>query len=50
MALVGGKWDVVAMLVGAGARITPAQSGQIFMQPPEAQAQRDLLARATKPE
>lgn len=50
MALVGGKWDVVAVLVDAGARVTPAQSGQIFMQSPVEQAQRDLLARATKPE
>lgn len=36
MALVGGKWDVVAVLVDAGARITPVEAGQIFMQPPEA--------------
>ena len=50
MALVGGKWDVVAVLVDAGARITPVEAGQIFMQPPQAQAERDLLARATKPE
>ncbi len=50
MALVAGKWDVVAVLVDAGARITPVEAGQIFMQPPEAQADRDLLARATKPE
>ena len=50
MALVGGKWDVVAVLVDAGARVTPVEAGQIFMQPPQAQAERDLLARATKPE
>ena len=48
MALVSGKWDVAEVLVNAGARITRAEADQIFFQPPQAQAQRDLLARATQ--
>ncbi len=46
MALVSGKWDVAAVLVQAGARITRAEADQIFMQPPEEQSERELLSRA----
>ncbi len=48
MALVSGKWDVVGVLVDHGARITAAQSSQIFFEAPQAPAQRELLARATR--
>lgn len=47
-ALVRGHWDVVALLVDHGARITRAQADQIFFERPSDPAQRDLLARATQ--
>jgi hypothetical protein len=48
MALVSGKWDVAKVLIDHGARITRTQADQIFFEPPQEQAQRDLLARATR--
>ncbi len=48
MAFVSGKWDVASVLVDRGARLTQAQSSQIFFAPPTDPVAKSVLARATR--
>jgi hypothetical protein len=48
MAFVGGRWDTAKVLIDRGARLSKQKSDQLFFEPPQDPAQRDLVTRATR--
>jgi hypothetical protein len=48
MAFAGGRWDIAAVLVDHGARLSKQQSERLFFELPQDPVQRDLVARATR--